>query len=331
MAKRFLSFLIGLVRRVMGPAEEDDDPRVRRVSSLDSVVGPGERILWEGTSSPRHAWGDHDQLEPVRQTPMQPTSVLGRVLVAAIVTVLILCFAGMGAALLVGALGALSRIRTPKSFFGVVVLVLLGLTMLAGLAFLLRPLANAWRARRIRYLITDRRALVVRQGPAWAEIWVRTPMTLCVSLLCLVGGGGGALATVVSGFERLFGDGSDLGNWSATLISGVVFVPLLLLFAIIGWVVLLHGLQIVVEAHRSRDLVFVRAFSYRAMAKHKYPKVERLRPDGPGDVVLGTGGYWETDVDSMSGGSMVVHQVGFLSVPDAEQVAERIRAAIDSQ
>ena len=72
------------------PVDEDDDPQVRRANSLDGAMGAGERILWEGAPSPRHAWGDHDQLEPVRQTPMQPRSLLGRVLMAAIVTALIL-------------------------------------------------------------------------------------------------------------------------------------------------------------------------------------------------------------------------------------------------
>jgi hypothetical protein len=160
---------------------------------------------------------------------------------------------------------------------------------------------------------------------------LRTPIILCVSLLFLIGGCGGAIGVVLSGFERLLGGGFDLGSLVATLTSVAVFVPLLLLFAAIGWVVFTYGLQAVVEAYRSRDLVFVRAFSYRAMAKFKYPKVARLRPDGTGDVLLGTDGYWEPDTDPASGGSTVVHQVGFLSVPSAEGVAERVRAEVDSQ
>ena len=67
----------------LAPADEDD-PRVLRALGVENFLAADERIVWRARPSSRHAWGDHDQLEPVRGTRMQPASRVGRILVSAV-------------------------------------------------------------------------------------------------------------------------------------------------------------------------------------------------------------------------------------------------------
>jgi len=144
----------------LAPADEDD-PRVLRALGVENFLDADERIVWRARPSSRHAWGDHDQLEPVRGTTMQPASRVGRILVSSLCTALILALAAGGWVLLTDAV----ETSNAQRWAGAAVSGMLGLTMLSGLPILFRPFVNMLRARRLGYVLTSRRALVVRRGP----------------------------------------------------------------------------------------------------------------------------------------------------------------------
>jgi len=156
----------------MLPREDEDDPRVLVAASLEALLGGDEQVRFRGRPSARYAWGDHDPLEPVRATSMQPRSRVGRISVSILCAGLIGLFGIGGFRLCADALESLGR----DPLVSLAAQGLIGLTLLSPLPLLLRPLVNIRRTRRLEYVLTDTRGLVVRNGPAWGDLLTRSPL-----------------------------------------------------------------------------------------------------------------------------------------------------------
>lgn len=106
---------------------------------------------------------------------------------------------------------------------------------MSGLPFLLRPVANCLRARQLTYFLTTSRAMVILRSHAWAEIWVRSPVILSVSLLFLYS---------VIMFSGLFiegsyqdaVDGASLRTWLARIFLLILLTPVGFAFATFGYI-----------------------------------------------------------------------------------------------
>ena len=51
---------------------------IKRFDRFTDILQPDEKILWQGTPLARHAWGDHDQMEPAGSVGDRPVSIAAR-------------------------------------------------------------------------------------------------------------------------------------------------------------------------------------------------------------------------------------------------------------
>jgi len=315
---------IDLIKRL--DPREDDEVIVPRFDSMDDILDANEQILWQGAPSPRHAWGDHDQMEPAGSVGVRPGSLVGRMVEIILALGFILFMFLFGA---VSFFAGVDEILRKHDFVLGIFLVLFGLTLMSGLPFLLRPFSNCLRAKQLTYILTTSRAIIVRRGHAWAEIWVRSPVIISVSLLFIYG---------VIMFSGLYIEGVYLGfvngaGWNSWLARGIALIflgPLGGVFATMGYIGFFGQYSIIIDAIKGRHDIFIRSFTYSKMRRNDFPVVSRVRKDGFGDVILGQDGHWEYNIDFASSPWFEMTAIGFLSVSDARKVMERIDTAVSS-
>jgi hypothetical protein len=69
LLKRYINLIKRFDPRV------DDTVIIKRFDRFSDILKPNEKILWQGTPSARHAWGDHDQMEPAGSVGERPVSL----------------------------------------------------------------------------------------------------------------------------------------------------------------------------------------------------------------------------------------------------------------
>lgn len=129
----------------------------------------------------------HDQMEPAGATGSQPSSNLGRWLFNFFLAAFIIFLGFWG---VYGVYAGAQSLLISSSYGEIrdsVAVILFALMPCAGLVFLFRPLANVCRAKRLEYVKTNQRALIVRNGPAWEEIWIKSPIIYTVSINFVIG------------------------------------------------------------------------------------------------------------------------------------------------
>ncbi len=305
---------------------EDDDIVVKRFDHFDDILQANEKILWQGAPSLRHSWGDHDQMEPAGSVGQRPVSLLGRMveIILALAFIVFMFLFGAGS-FYVGVGEILQRQEFASGLF----LILIGLTFMSGLPFLLRPLSNCLRAKQLTYILTTSRAMIIRRGHAWAEIWVRSSVILTFSILCFYG------VIMFSGLflQGVYIDAVNDAHWSSWIgrVLGLVFmVPLGCVFAAIGYVGFRFQLEIIFDAIKGHHDIFVRSINFSEIRRNDFPVASRLRKGGVGDVILGQDGHWEYNVDFPGAPWFTINAIGFLSVPDAKRVMEKIDKVVTS-
>jgi len=318
MLSRLLRKYIDLINRF--DSRVDDEIIVKRLDRSTDILQPGEKFLWQGAPSFRHAWGDHDQMESAGSVGQRPVSVVARKveMVLALLFILFMFLMGAGS-FFVGVGEILQKHDLQLGIF----LILMGMTFMSGLPFLLRPISNSLRTRQLTYFLTTSRAMIVRRGHAWAEIWVRSPVILSVSLLFLYG-------VLMFGWLFFAGAYQDVvtgaggSAWFARGFALIFMIPLGFIFASIGYVGLRFQSEIILDAINDRHGIFVRSFFVDEISRNDFPVLSRLRKDEVGDVILGQDGHWEYNIDFPSSPWFTINAVGFLSVPDAKLVMDKV-------
>lgn len=305
---------------------QDDEISIERFDHFDQIYQPGEHMLWQGKPSARHAWADHDQMEPSGSVGDRPVTLRVRKveLVLALVFIAFMFFMGI-----VSFYAGVSEIMQKQDVATIgpsIFLILVGITFMSGLPFLLRPVGNRMRARRLTYVLTTKRAMIVRRGHAWAEIWGRSPVIISVSLLFLYGvfffGW-----LFIEGAYRDFIDGAGFSTWAARGFLLVFMSYFGFIFVAVGYIGLRFQLAIIFDAIKDPGGFFVRSFDFEDIERSDFPVVSRLRKDGTGDVILGQDGHWEYDID-FNRAWFKINAVGFLSVPEAQQVSVEVERAL---
>lgn len=294
MFTKLLKKYIDLIKRF--DPRVDDEVIVKRFDRFTDILQPDEKILWQGTPLARHAWGDHDQMEPAAgSVGDRPVSIAARKveMMLALLFILFMFLLGAGS-FYSGTTGMLQKQDLDTLALGIF-LILTGITFMSGLPFLLRPVSNSLRARQLTYLLTTSRAMIVRRGHAWAEIWVRAPVILSVSLLFLYS------VIIFSGLyiEGSYQDavdGAGLSTWLARVFFLVLMAPFGFIFATFGYVGLRFQCEIILDAVKDRHGIFVRCFNFNEIKRNDFPVLSRPRKDGVGDVILGQDGHWEYDL-----------------------------------
>ncbi len=327
MLKRFMSWLRGSTKQ---EDEAQDDNHVEKVQSLNSILGNDEQILWEGAPSPRHSWSDHDQLAPPSSIGMNPGSLIGRVLKMFIVAALILIL-GIGGVFIFGT-GLIAFSSERESVSAAILSMSLGLALISILLFLLQPLANYLHARQLRYVITTYRALVLRLGPVRYNLWMKLPLFINLAIFFIMFALW-AIGAVLSRVHNIAAAEDGVGLWLlfvAFLL--LIFISISLFLAALGGVFSFGSWLIISDAAKDKSMTFVRSFYHRDTQANNYPSIRRLRKDGTGDIILDID-CWEDSAFSESHGdiSTFCNEVGFLSVSDAEQVAEHLHSVIYKQ
>ena len=328
MLRKVLKKYIDLIKR--SDPREDDKIKVERFDRFSDILQPNEKILWQGNPSSRHAWGDHDQMEPAGSVGDRPGTLTGRRVEMILALTFILFMFCLGAGSLYSGIDEMLHKRSPAAIAMGIFLVLLGITLMSGVPFLLRPVSNRLRARQLTYILTSSRAMIVRRGRAWAEIWVRSPVILSLSVLFLYG------VVMFSGifiFDT-YQDFTDGAGWNTWLARGFILVcmtPVGLIFGTIGFIGLRFQSEIILEAIKDRYGIFVRSFDFNEIKRNRFPVVSRLREDGCGDVILGQDGHWEYDIDFPDSPWFKINAVGFLSVPDVKQVSGQVKQVLEQQ
>ena len=104
--------------------------------------------------------------------------------------------------------------------------------------------------------------------------------------------------------------------------------PVGFIFATFGYVGLRFQCEIILDAVKDRHGIFVRSFNFNEIKRNDFPVLSRPRKDGVGDVILGQDGHWEYDIDFTDSPWFKINAVGFLSVPDARRVMEKVEQAV---
>ena len=107
-------------------------------------------------------------------------------------------------------------------------------------------------------------------------------------------------------------------------------VPLGFIFGTMGYVGLHGQSAIILDAIKGRNDIFVRSFKFTEMRRHDFPVVSRVRKGGIGDVILSQDGHWDYDIEFPDAPWFQTNAVGFLSVPNAKQVMEKIDRVVSS-
>ncbi len=322
MLKRFRSWLPGNTKPEDGA---QDDNHIEKVQSLNDMLGSDERILWEGAPSPRHSWSDHDQLAPTGSVGTSPDSLIGRVFKMLVIAALLLTL-GTGGVMVFGS--SLIALLSERGFSSATILMPLGLTLMSTLLFLLQPLANILHARQLRYVITTYRALVLRLGPVRHNLWMKLPLFINLAILFIIL----ALFAIGSAILQVHNIGAaedGVGLWLLFVAFYLLFfIPTSLFLAVLGGVFGFCSWMIISEASTDKSMTFARSFYHRDTQANNYPLVKRLRKDGTGDIILCIDDWESRTFDDTPGTQMNYIDVGFLSVGDAEQVAERLHGVI---
>lgn len=326
MLKKIFAKYFKLINRL--DPRKDDLINVERFDRLSEILPPNEKVLWQGTPSSLHAWSDHDMMEPAGSVGDRPGSLMGRRVesILAFVFILFLAFAGAGSVYSGGS--EILQKQDSSTYMLDIFLILLGITLMSGLTFLLRPVGNCLRARQLPYLLSPYRAVIIRRGHALAEIWVRSPVILSASLLFLYGVFMFSWI-FVQGTYQDFLDGAGVGTWLARGCL-LIFIGFLgIIFSTIGFIGLRFQTAIILDAIKDRHGLFVRSFGFDEINRNDFPVVTRLRKNGVGDVILGQDGHWEYYGDSNISPDFKINGVGFLSVPEAKKVSDLILQMIE--
>lgn len=332
LLKKILTVLGTLQRKYIELLERldgrtNDEVIVQRFDNFIEILQPGEQIIWQGKPSALHAWADHDQLEPAGSASERPVSLKVRKFEAILALLFILFMFVLGAGCFYSGINEVLEKQDLATVAHAIFLILTGITFMSGLPFILRPLSNSLRARRLTYLLTTARALIVRNDHAWAEIWVRSPVILSVSILILYG----VLffsGIYLEGASQDFLQGAGLNTWMARLFILVFMLPIAYTFTVLGYLGLRFQCVIILDAIKDRHGIFVRSFSFSDIKYHDFPVISRLRKDGVGDVIVGQDGHWEYDIDFNEVPWFKINAVGFLSIADAKDVAEKVECQL---
>ncbi|MCU7802670.1 MAG: hypothetical protein KZQ96_05680 [Candidatus Thiodiazotropha sp. (ex Lucinoma borealis)] len=98
--------------------------------------------------------------------------------------------------------------------------------------------------------------------------------------------------------------------------------------ATFGYVGLRYQCAIIFDAIKDRYGIFVRCFNFNEIKRNDFPVLSRLCKDGIGDVILSQDGHWEYDIDFNQLPWFKINMVGFLSVPDAKRIMDKIEQAV---
>jgi len=259
MFAKLLKKYIDLIKRF--DPREDDEVIVKRFDRFADILQPNEKILWQGTPSARHAWGDHDQMEPAGSVSERPVSLKVRKveMILALLFILFMCLLGAGS-FYPGVTEMLQKQDFGTLALGIF-LILTGITFMSGLPFQLRPVTNCLRARQLTYLLTTSRTMIVRRGHAWAEIWVRSPVILSVSLLFLYSVIMFSGLYIEDSYQDAV-DGAGLSTWLARVFFLVLMTPVGYTFATFGYIGLRFQFDIIFDAIKDRHGIFVRCFNF---------------------------------------------------------------------
>lgn len=231
MFKWFKSWLPGNTK----PEDRaQDDNHIEKVKSLNDMLGSDEQILWEGAPSPRHSWSDHDQLAPVGSVGTSPDSHIGRLFKMLVIAALIITLSTGGAFVFGTGLIALSSER--ESVFAAIISMSLGLALMSTLLFMLQPLANYLHARKLRYVITTDRALVLRLGPVRHNLWMKLPLLMSLSVFFIILALFGITSTVLQVHNIVAAE--DGRGWWLLFVAFYLafFIPLSLFLAALAWI-----------------------------------------------------------------------------------------------
>jgi hypothetical protein len=298
---------------------QNDSMDIERAQSLEAVLAPSEIIVWETRASHHFAWADHDQMEPRGLMGLQPNSITGQISFYIFGGLCILCAVLVGFYLLISNILAFAETQNIESVFSSIGMMIFAITLIATLPLLLTPYVNIQRAKKIRYIITTRRALILREGPVWSTIWIKTPIIMCICLL---------LIYTISFFSLifLFSSSQDYITLVGLKIGSTKFFALLFagligfVIAVIGWVGLIYqGLKIK-KTIENNSTVFIRNFYLNNIKKLELPIISRIRKNGVGDIILGSDSHFDHNIKMSS--------VGFLSIANANDVAKKIHAAL---
>ncbi|MCU7795836.1 MAG: hypothetical protein KZQ75_01760 [Candidatus Thiodiazotropha sp. (ex Myrtea spinifera)] len=316
---------IDLIKRI--DTRQDDEIIVKRFEHFNDVLQPGESIIWQGKPSAKHAWGDHDQMEPAGSVSERPVSLSGRKVEMILALVFILFMFLMGLVSTYAGIDELLHNKEMGTQALGIFLILTGITFMSGLPFLMRPIFNSLRTRQLTYLLTSTRAMIIRRGHAWAEIWTRSWVILSVSLLLLYGVILFSGIFIESSHQDIV-DGAGMSTWLARLFILLIMAPVGFIFAALGFVGLYFQSVIILDAIKDRHGIFMRAFDFDEIKRNDFPVISRPRKEGVGDVILGQDGHWEYDIDFNQAPWFKINAVGFLSVPHAKQVMAKVERTL---
>jgi len=307
---------------------QNDNVDVEQVQSLSAALSASEIIVWEGRPSHHYAWADHDQMEPAGATGAKPNSIMGRVILYFFIGFFITITVFIGLYTLVNSIQSLMEAKNFENIISSIGIILFAITLIALLPLLLTPFANIQRSKQLAYAITTRRTLIIREGPAWSEIWIKTPIIICVSLLFLYAVAYFGLLFIFSSYQDYI-NGAGLNTWFARVFIILFVGPIGLIFALFGWIGLTYQTVIIQEAIKSKSAIYIRSFYFNDIKKLGLPVISRIRKTGVGDVILGSDGHWEYGNELSSfAPEMFYNSVGFLSIADAKNVAKKIHIAL---
>ncbi|MCU7850684.1 MAG: hypothetical protein KZQ80_00580 [Candidatus Thiodiazotropha sp. (ex Monitilora ramsayi)] len=325
MFTKLISNYIDLIKRI--DSRQDDQVIVKRFDHVSDVLQPGESIIWQGKPSAKHAWGDHDQMEPAGSVSERPASLAGRKIEMILALLFILFMFLLGIFTTYSGFDELQRNKDWRSIALGGFLVLTGITFMSGLPFLMRPIFNSLRARQLTYLLTSSRAMIIRRGHAWAEIWTRSWVILSVSLLLLYSVILFSGIFIESSYQDIV-DRAGMSTWLARLFILLIMAPVGFMFASLGFIGFYFQSIIIIDAIKDRHGIFMRCFEFEEIKRNDFPVISRQRKDGVGDIILDQDGHWEYDIDFNQVPWFKINAVGFLSVPNAMQVKAKVEHAL---
>ncbi|MCM8857893.1 MAG: hypothetical protein LC541_20215 [Candidatus Thiodiazotropha sp.] len=98
-------------------------------------------------------------------------------------------------------------------------------------------------------------------------------------------------------------------------------------FTTFGYIGLRYQCVIIFDAIKDRHGIFVCCFNFNEIKRNDFPVLSRLCKDGIGNVILSQDGHWEYDIDFNQLPWFKINVVGFLSVPDAKRIMDKIEQA----
>lgn len=300
---------------------------IKRFDCFTDILQPDEKILWQGTPLARHTWGDQGQIEPAGSVGERPVSITARKVGMMLALLFIFFMFLLGAGSFFSGTTEMQQKQDLDTLALGFFLILTGNTVMFGLPFLLRHVSNSMRARQLTFFLTTSRVMVVRRGHALAEIWVRAPVLLSVSLLFIYN----VILFIEFYIQGSHQDAVD-GAGLSTLFAWVFFLVLMahvgFIFATFAYVGLRFRCEIIFAAIKDHHGIFVRCFSDNQIKRNDFPVLSKLRKDGVGDIILGQDGHWEDNIDFTDLPWFKINTVDFLSVPIAKRVMAMVEQAV---